>query len=223
MADAVDLIATADAPAQPAAAPAAIDVDDPGAAATATTNGASSSAAPAPSAPQLPPPPQRMPSSGGSQAAVRALDSKICEEDAPAALAAIATTITLVNNVINHPDEPKYRKVRSNNPGISKKLLHCPGGQDLLLALGFRTKVMDFEEFWMVDDSPVLFRVFAECLIVLERYRELVEYKIEKNAKERRERLANMNDDRARVLADIEADKQARRDREDMRQQGRAS
>ena len=75
----------------------------------------------------------------------------------------------------------------------------------------------------MVDDSPVLFRVFAECLIVLERYRELVEYKIEKNAKERRERLANMNDDRARVLADIEADKQARRDREDMRQQAHGS
>ena len=149
---------------------------------------------------------------------VRALDSKICEEEAPVALAAISTACTLVNNIITHPDETKYKKIRTNNPAIRKKLLQCPGAQDLLLALGFRTKVIEFEEFWIVDDSPVVHRMLADGLLALERYKELTETKIERNAKIRRERLANMNDDRAKVLADIEADKQARRDREEMRQ-----
>lgn len=149
---------------------------------------------------------------------VRALDSKICEEEAPVALAAISTACTLINNIITHPDEAKYKKIRTNNPAIRKKLLQCPGAQDLLLALGFRTKVIEFEEFWIVDDSPIVHRMLADGLLALERYKELTETKIERNAKIRRERLANMNDDRAKVLADIEADKQARRDREEMRQ-----
>ena len=69
-----------------------------------------------------------------------------------------------------------------------------------------------------MDDSPVVHRMLADGLLALERYKELTETKIERNAKLRKEKLANMNDDRAKVLADIEADKQARRDREEMRQ-----
>ena len=77
---------------------------------------------------------------------VRALDAKVTQQDDATALAAIETATKLVNNILQNPSEPKYRRVRSNNPSISKKLLHCPGGQDLMLALGFRTKVIEFEE-----------------------------------------------------------------------------
>ena len=141
---------------------------------------------------------------------LRALDAKITHQDDPTALACIETALKLVNNVVQNPSEPKYRRIRSNNPAISKRLLRCPGGQDLLLALGFRTKVMEFEEMWIVEEAPTLQRVLAEGAIILERYLGLTREKIERTAKQRAERMANMNEDRARTLQAIEEDKAER-------------
>ena len=53
--------------------------------------------------------------------------------------------LKLTANILDQPSEPKFRRFRSNNPSISKKLLRCPGGQDLLIALGFRTKVITLQ------------------------------------------------------------------------------
>lgn len=148
---------------------------------------------------------------------VRALDSKVSQQDSPAALAAIETILKLVGNIIDHPSEPKYRKFRSNNPGISKKVLSCPGGQDLLVALGFRTKVFEFEEHWVAEDSPILMRALSEAMQPLEHYRELARKQIERTAKLRSEKLANSNEERQRTLAAIEEDKALRRERLELR------
>jgi hypothetical protein len=145
---------------------------------------------------------------------LRALDSKVTQQDDATALAAIETCLKLVNNIVANPMEPKFRKIRANNPGFSKKVLRCPGGQDLLLGLGFRTKVMEFEEMWVVEEDPVLHRALAEGAVVLERYLSLTREKIERTAKQRKEKLANMNEDRLRTLQAIEDDKAARRERE---------
>lgn len=153
---------------------------------------------------------------------LRALDSKITQQDDPTALAAIETASKLVNNIVSNPMEPKYRKIRSNNPTFSKKVLRCPGGQDLLLALGFRTKVMEFEEMWIVEEGPVLHRTLAEGAVVLERYLELTREKIERAARQRKEKLANMNEDRLRTLQAIEDDKAERKLRETLGRGGNA-
>ena len=145
---------------------------------------------------------------------LRALDSKVTQQDDATALAAIETCLKLVNNIVANPMEPKFRKIRANNPGFSKKVLRCPGGQDLLLGLGFRTKVMEFEEMWVVEEDPVLHRALAEGAVVLERYLSLTREKIERTAKQRKVKLANMNEDRLRTLQAIEDDKAARRERE---------
>ena len=145
---------------------------------------------------------------------LRALDSKVTQQDDATALAAIETCLKLVNNIVANPMEPKFRKIRANNPGFSKKVLRCPGGQDLLLGLGFRTKVMEFEEMWIVEEDPVLHRALAEAAVVLERYLGLTREKIERAARQRKEKLANMNEDRQRTLQAIEDDKAARRERE---------
>ena len=179
---------------------------------------ASSSSAPSPYAA----PPIQAPSAADLAVAearkkvVRALDAKICEQDEATAMAAIETALKLASNVLDNPSEPKYRKFRSNNPGISKKLLRCPGGQELLLAMGFRTKVMEFEEFWVAEESPLLLRTLAEALQALERYRELTRVKLERNSKLRKEKLANMNEERARTLQAIEEDKASRREKAEL-------
>lgn len=157
---------------------------------------------------------------------LRALDAKICEQDEATALAAIETALKLTSNIIDQPSEGKFRKFRGNNPAISKKLLKCPGGQDLLVALGFRTKVMEFEEFWVAEDADneaVLMRTLADGAQALERYRELTVVKVERNAKARREKLANTNDERMRTLQAIEEDKQQRRERAELAAGNRAA
>lgn len=50
--------------------------------------------------------------------------------------------------------------------------------QDLILALGFRTKVVEFEEHWIADDGPLLMRTLAECTPLLENYRDLERKKV---------------------------------------------
>ena len=60
---------------------------------------------------------------------LRALDSKISQQDDGVALAAIELALKIINNIISHPSDPKYKKIRANNPAISQKLIRCPGGQ----------------------------------------------------------------------------------------------
>ena len=200
------------------------DLTDP---APTSSTAATTSTAPVPYAAPIIPPVSAadLACSEARKKVLRALDSKICEQDEPTALAAIETALKLVSNIIDQPSEPKYRKFRANNPAISKKLLRCPGGQDLLLGLNFRTKVMEFEEFWTVDavensDATLLMRILAEGAEALERYRELTRIKIERNAKLRREKLANSNEERQRTLQAIEEDKADRKRAEELRARG---
>lgn len=144
---------------------------------------------------------------------LRALDAKISQQDDATALGALETAAKIVNNILQNPADPKFRRLRSNNALVSKKLLRVPGGQDLLLSLGFRTKVVEFEEMWLVEEGPILHRILAEATVALERYTGLTREKLERSAKQRKERLANLNEDRARTLAAIEEDKAARKER----------
>ena len=144
---------------------------------------------------------------------LRALDAKVSQQEDSVALAAIETALKLANNIVEHPSEPKYRRFRSNNPGISRKLLHVPGGPDLLLALGFRTTVHEFEEVWVVEDEPNLSRSLGEATIVLEHYLDLTRKKIERAAHLRREKMANESEVRKATLQQIEEDKRDRKDK----------
>ena len=60
----------------------------------------------------------------------------------------------------------------------------------------------------------------AEGAEALERYRELTRIKIERNAKLRREKLANSNEERQRTLQASEEDKADRKRAEELRARG---
>mmetsp|Transcript_31692 Transcript_31692/g.78978 ORF Transcript_31692/g.78978 Transcript_31692/m.78978 type:complete len:210 (+) Transcript_31692:21-650(+) len=144
---------------------------------------------------------------------LRALDTKLSQQDPPGALQALEVLDKLAANILANPQEPKYLRFRANNPSISRKLLSFAGGKDILLALGFKTTVEEFEEFWVADASPTQQRCLGEARELFSRYRELLETKVENNAKLRKEKLAGLSEERKQTLAQIEADKQERRDR----------
>eukprot|EP01012_Entosiphon_sulcatum_P060734 TRINITY_DN85859_c0_g1_i1.p1 TRINITY_DN85859_c0_g1~~TRINITY_DN85859_c0_g1_i1.p1 ORF type:complete len:199 (+),score=47.64 TRINITY_DN85859_c0_g1_i1:39-635(+) len=48
-----------------------------------------------------------------------------------------ATLMTLINNVIQHPNEPKYRKLNRANTTLKQKLFFFEGAEDVLGLLGW--------------------------------------------------------------------------------------
>lgn len=52
-------------------------------------------------------------------------------------LSASDVLIKFANNVINNPNEPKYRRIRIGNPAVQSKLLNCVGAMECLFIMGF--------------------------------------------------------------------------------------
>jgi hypothetical protein len=55
----------------------------------------------------------------------------------PHAPSAFATLNAVAMNIIASPDEAKFRRLKLSNKALQAKLLSVPGGQEIILALGF--------------------------------------------------------------------------------------
>lgn len=63
----------------------------------------------------------------------------------------IATLRKLCANVLAHPGEEKYRRVRANSGAMQGKVCRCRGGEDFLIAAGWRRKVDNFEPYFVCE------------------------------------------------------------------------
>mmetsp|Transcript_53389 Transcript_53389/g.125009 ORF Transcript_53389/g.125009 Transcript_53389/m.125009 type:complete len:626 (+) Transcript_53389:56-1933(+) len=72
----------------------------------------------------------------------------------PAAHTAVETLHRLVQNIMDHPGEQKFRRVKANNPKIQAKLLGLGEDAEKLMALlGFEAVVEDGERVLAIRDS----------------------------------------------------------------------
>lgn len=67
-------------------------------------------------------------------------------------------------NVVEHPDEPKYRAVPADNRRVHERILQRKGGRSFLVAAGWRLRVQDMREFWTAPDSLNDLRVARDVL-----------------------------------------------------------
>eukprot|EP00316_Scyphosphaera_apsteinii_P016504 CAMPEP_0119313780 /NCGR_PEP_ID=MMETSP1333-20130426/30374_1 /TAXON_ID=418940 /ORGANISM="Scyphosphaera apsteinii, Strain RCC1455" /LENGTH=190 /DNA_ID=CAMNT_0007318715 /DNA_START=29 /DNA_END=598 /DNA_ORIENTATION=+ len=144
---------------------------------------------------------------------LRALDTKVSQQETSSALQAVRLALKLVGNIVDHPTEPKYQQFKSSNQAISVKLLRVPGMTELLVAAGFRTKVVEFQEHWVADVSEQGLRVLKTTHDGLSQYEQLLSARLVSAQKQRQEQLAGANASRLQTLAEIEADKAERKDR----------
>eukprot|EP00964_Phaeocystis_antarctica_P148131 scaffold114885_cov63-Phaeocystis_antarctica.AAC.8 len=144
---------------------------------------------------------------------LRALDTKITQEDDATALGAIELLEKLVSNILAHPDEPKYREFKASNPAISKKLLKVPGGMEFVNAAGFSTKVVQFEEIWQLQGSGIELTVLEHAQEGLARYKALVHERLQKREAAREERKRGIDKEKELILQQIEGDKSERKDK----------
>lgn len=57
---------------------------------------------------------------------------------------------TLLHNILDHPEEVKYRSFKAENARISRDVLAVPGGQDFLVQAGFGRRTVAFKAEWYV-------------------------------------------------------------------------
>lgn len=67
--------------------------------------------------------------------------------------ACIETLTKYLDNIIQHPDEEKYRKIRLSNRIFCEKVRPIEGAWDFLLAAGFTEQTLDDEPFLIYSDE----------------------------------------------------------------------
>eukprot|EP00929_Paragymnodinium_shiwhaense_P103228 TRINITY_DN66566_c0_g1_i2.p1 TRINITY_DN66566_c0_g1~~TRINITY_DN66566_c0_g1_i2.p1 ORF type:complete len:467 (-),score=106.11 TRINITY_DN66566_c0_g1_i2:30-1430(-) len=78
------------------------------------------------------------------EAAVRLLRSN----DKEVAKVALQTLMSIADNVIHKPSEPKFRRIKQTNGAIRRKVTDVPGGLACLLSLGFEVGTHEGEAAW---------------------------------------------------------------------------
>ena len=64
----------------------------------------------------------------------------------------LATLIKIANNIISHPDDPSYRRLRRGNSALQARIFSRPRGEVLLRALGFHDAPEDSLQLdWPAD------------------------------------------------------------------------
>lgn len=67
----------------------------------------------------------------------------------------IETLTKYLENIVNHPDEDKYHKIRMSNRIFCEKVKNCEGSLEFLKAAGFTQKEIDGEDFLIWDRKNI--------------------------------------------------------------------
>ena len=69
-------------------------------------------------------------------------------------LVASKTLAAYVGNIVNNPEDQKYRKIKLSNQNFQAKLGRLPGGKDCLLKIGFQERTEAMEPVLVLDQVP---------------------------------------------------------------------
>lgn len=96
--------------------------------------------------------------------------------------ACIETLSKYLENIINHPDDDKYRKIRQSNRIFSEKVRPCEGAVDFLLAAGFVEQEIDGEPFYIysTEDNSNGIDTLPELLEALQ-HSEIIQLELDRN------------------------------------------
>lgn len=96
--------------------------------------------------------------------------------------ACIETLTKYLENIIQHPDDDKYRKIRQSNRVFSEKVRPCEGAVDFLLAAGFAEQEIDGEPFYIysAESNPNGIDALSELLEALQ-HSEIIQLELDRN------------------------------------------
>ncbi|KAL4451902.1 hypothetical protein ABPG75_007564 [Micractinium tetrahymenae] len=115
----------------------------------------------------------------------------------------------ICGNVRDHPEEPKYRKIRITNNTFQRHVRDAPGGEEFMHTAGWGVKVIDYEKYFLFEHQPggLEWRVLEEACAELAKLQALVDGKIKRGQGDKKAQQEAM---RLQVKAAIEEDKAQR-------------
>ena len=78
--------------------------------------------------------------------------------------AAVDALLTMVQNVLRAPEEPKFRAVRAGNAAFKGRIAAARGGEDFLHAAGWRDVTRDFERHLVLPPAAEGGALQDECV-----------------------------------------------------------
>ncbi|WWD21439.1 hypothetical protein CI109_105924 [Kwoniella shandongensis] len=121
-------------------------------------------------------------------------------------LEAVETLIKIATNIQNS-DDPKYRTLKASNTLLKNKVLAVKGGQDYLIALGFRTQAIDFTHHFVFQKTLKKMHELEIGVTTLKDHVEALQKRVENSSKSA---IAHAQEEAARkanALREIEADR----------------
>lgn len=96
----------------------------------------------------------------------------------------IETLSKYLENIIQHPDDEKFRKIRKSNRIFSEKVEPCEGAIDFLLGAGFIEQEIDGEAFYIYsnenDDEATAIDTLKDLLEAL-HHSEMIPLELDRN------------------------------------------
>merc|ERR1719334_2304368 len=99
----------------------------------------------------------------------------------------LQTFLIYVSNIIKHPLEMKYRKIRVGNANYQVRLGHLKHGQSLLECIGYRLEAASAQQSQPQNSATSTFLVLpshlytsSRDLFIMKRVRDLTVYRLEK-------------------------------------------
>jgi len=126
--------------------------------------------------------------------------------------ACVGTLHTIFGNVVQNPEEPKYRKIKAANKKFLTDVLAIKHTEELLLQAGWRPKVVEMEKSWLLEAEPGThgFKVLQEAYAVLGKVSSSIHEKAERKRKEDEERKSRGAAERERIKLALEDDRRQR-------------
>ncbi|XP_055677517.1 UBX domain-containing protein 6 [Lutzomyia longipalpis] len=95
--------------------------------------------------------------------------------------ACVETLTKYLENIINHPDEEKYRKIRMSNRIFSEKVRNVEGSMEFLFAAGFEEQIIDGEAFLVYFSKGENFTEQLQVLLDALMCAEKINLEIDRN------------------------------------------
>ncbi|KAL6761233.1 hypothetical protein V8C86DRAFT_3131780 [Haematococcus lacustris] len=124
-----------------------------------------------------------------------------------------ALLIKIFGNVLDHPDEAKYRQIKASGNTFKTQVANVKGGEHLMTLAGWKVQVVELERFLVFDGEPGSHKaqILAEARALLQRALATIHEKAERKRHENEAKAAFEKQQRAAVVAALEEDKERRK------------
>uniref|UniRef100_A0A7S3QRY1 PUB domain-containing protein n=2 Tax=Dunaliella tertiolecta TaxID=3047 RepID=A0A7S3QRY1_DUNTE len=125
----------------------------------------------------------------------------------------VAMLLKIFNNVLEHPEEQKFRQVKAGGNAFRNNISSIKGGEKLMTLAGWRVQVKDMEKYYVFEGDPGSRKmdILRETANTLQKAMATVNEKAERKRQEMQAAGAMEKARKEQILRALEDDKEDRK------------